>query len=131
MAMIEPKPGRYFAAIAFIYGNEPCDWLGAVWRDPEGPWHIDYRFRYYRDEDTSSASRDQKNEYSLTAAPEMPEKEVRALFDQVIAALRAGGFNDRVDVLELHTDDPDTVSRAILAAPWSHPFTPGAKRGKA
>jgi hypothetical protein len=51
--------------------------MGAVMRNPDGPWHIVYRFRWYRDKLIGPDSQDVRNE-SMAMPPEgMPPKLAR------------------------------------------------------
>ena len=78
---IEFKPGRYFVGIwaaAFDDGNV----LGSVWSDDQKEWHLQYRFRYIKDDKLGPASADEFRKYSAHG----PDKAVivkatHAMFD--------------------------------------------------
>ena len=60
-SVLPMRDGRYFALVLFCYGPKDRDWLASVWRDEGGPWHFDYRFRYYATREKGDAF-DPKNQ---------------------------------------------------------------------
>lgn len=119
MATIEIKPGRYFAAIVFIGGKHPRDYLAAVWRDVEGPWHLDYRFRYYKDSKNFDSD-DEKSAYSVTMDRDVPEEKVVATVRMIAEMLVEEDFNEKLTFLEPKSDDPQVVGELFIKQPWAH-----------
>jgi len=116
------RDGRYFAIVLFCHGDKDRDWLASVWRDGEGPWHIDYRFRYYAtcDKGDAFSGKDEKSEYSATARPGMTETEVCTSVRLMGEMLVRTGFNDKIDVVETKSDDPAKVFELLQGRPWFH-----------
>ena len=116
-AVLALAPGRYFAAVAFLYGKHPRDCLGAVFRDREGPWIVRYRFRYYRDQDAWSG-KDEKRLYEATADGAMSEPDACRALRTVFLMLIEQKFNKRFDWLTLRTDDPKAIFELLKTKPW-------------
>jgi hypothetical protein len=122
--MIEFKPGRYFAVIAFVYGGPTNrDWLATLYRDrdPDGPWVMAYRFRYYADADPFS-KKDHKNIYEAKLNTGNPAREeeftghVRVMAEMLIAK----GYAEKLDWMLLKSDDPHHCADLLATRPWAH-----------
>lgn len=68
----------YVDRLYFVGWNDG-DWMGTIYRHADGPWLVEYRFRYYVD-DKSWDSDDVKNFYAMTA-PDGSEKSLSKLRD--------------------------------------------------
>jgi hypothetical protein len=118
-AIIDLRDGRYFAAIAFVYGEQHRDYLASVWRDKDGPWTMTCRFRYYID-DRAHDSADEKCEMCAVDTHDRTEEEMLRTLRITVEALVAGGFNDRLDWLDVKSDDAMVVFEKLAARPWAH-----------
>jgi hypothetical protein len=120
---MEFRDGRYCLAVFFIYGKEHRDWMASIWRDEEGPWCIEYRFRYYAEDDGKRDSfdgRDRKSWYDLKVPREEPEAELIRKITLVAEELVRGGYNDRYDLVMIRSDRGVDGIKAIAARPWAH-----------
>jgi hypothetical protein len=125
--VIKVVAGRYFALIAFLYGEQDRDWLASAWRDhPEDEWHLNFRFRYYgplgkkTDPWAVGEQADKKQFYSATVAATVPEDEVIRNLRNVAEGLRDAGYNDQVDFIEPKSDDPAYILYLLRGRPWVH-----------
>lgn len=121
MPILDVKDGRYFAVIAFVYGDaHRRDWFGSAWRDlPDGVWKITYRFRYYVDRKTHESD-DDKHCYEMTGTAGLSEEKVILAVRSMTDTLLSIDFNDRVDFLEVRTSDPRVILETIAEQPWAH-----------
>jgi hypothetical protein len=118
-AIIEIKPGRYFSAIIFVYGDEDRDWLASIYRDSaDGPWQLSYRFRYYANNDPWS-TKDRKSVYCAEVKG-VTEEFLCAQVRTVAEMLVSDGFNTRLDWLDIGSDDVEVVRRRLVSRPWAH-----------
>ena len=83
---IEFKEGRYFSQIWNV-GGRGKDWLGAVWKDPDGPWTLTYRFRYYLD-DKAHDSADERSWYEMQVPASEPEERVLRAMNKIAEMTR-------------------------------------------
>lgn len=121
-AVLEIRPGRYFAVIAFCYGNEHRDWLGTIYRDADdGPWQLRYRFRYYAPGNEDAWNQlDTKRFFASEAPASRPEAEVIEAFCTIAQKLHESGFNDRIDLLKVQSSDQDYLFHVLSERPWFH-----------
>ena len=117
---LELKPQRYVSAQWAVFGREK-DYLAHLWRDREGGddrWHVQYRFRYYAD-DKAHNSEDQKNWYEWSInAPWDAEERIRSLVADMAAKLSSLSpteWGGPVEVLDIRSDDPDTIMKKLAA----------------
>lgn len=117
--MIEIKKGRYFKAYWFV-GCEDRDLLAAMFRDPEGPWKLLYRFRYYED-DKVFDSKDRKSWTGFETKDGVGTDVVKmvACMD-FVAALTEKTFNGKLYKVDLDTDDHEKIICAMSKQPWFH-----------
>ena len=115
---IEIKEGRYFAKMWFLEGGDK-DWMAAVYRDPGGPFILQYRFRYYRSEDPWDEG-DRKSWYVATAPPEMTEEDIVGKTDMMANTMACMGFGGKVHPLVLQSDDPKFITGEMAKQFWSH-----------
>ena len=120
-ALVEFKPGRYVACIAFISGREPRDWLATLYRDAGANWIVGYRFRYYADGDPFS-KKDRKSFYEGDTHDPNPLSEARHVSNlRLMAEMLVGkGYNDKLDWLSIRSDDPHKCLELLAAMPWAH-----------
>lgn len=115
---LEFKARRFYAVIGFVHGEKAGrDWLGAAWKDAEGPWHVTYRFRYYRD-DKVWDSLDEKNWYEATAEGKSKE-EVVDLLRKMADMLVAGGFAPELSWLTPDSDDVVYLQHVLQSQKWA------------
>jgi len=118
-AILDIRDGRYFAAIAFVYGDKNRDWLCSAWRDPGGPWHITGRFRYIADERVFDSA-DEKREFGAVDNRGRSEEEIVQTLRRSADDLVVRGFNDKLDWIDVKSDDSMTVFTMLAARPWAH-----------
>jgi hypothetical protein len=112
------KDGRYFSAMWFIAGAG-SDWLAALWRDPGGPWHVVWRFRYYVD-DRAHDSADERSwsEYELPGTT--PEAGLSEAIARTADDLLRAGDGAAVHEIVLRTDKPDVIAAALQREHFMH-----------
>lgn len=119
-AMIEPDGKRFYSRIYYSQMAN-SDWMGAIFREPNGPWELDARHRLYRDNDKTSESKDEKLNMGAKA-PDASDKSLLALKKTVelflshIEAFLAA----KTTTLELDTADGEVIFAAIMSMPQSH-----------
>lgn len=118
-AILDIRDGRYFAAIAFVYGNENRDYLTAVWRDRGGPWTVTARFRYYVD-DKAIGSVDQKTSMTAVDTGGRTEEEMVEHLRRTVDELVTLDFNDKLDWIDVKSDDSMVIFEMLAARPWAH-----------
>jgi hypothetical protein len=117
---IEFKEGRYIAAIAFIGSDEhPRDWMATLWKDAEGPWRCDYRFRYYKD-DKSFDSEDEKNWYAFAAPDDWTKERAVAFLKSMADQLVEKGFGSELSWLTPDSDNPDLILHLLSQQKWAN-----------
>lgn len=121
-AIIPIEAGRYFLFIAYVYGYQQRDWLATAWRDSVSePWTVTYRFRYYGPDPSPWSGEDEKNIFEMKIpADDVTEDRLAESFKAVARALVSEGFNDRLDWIDVRTDDPTRVIDLLSARPWAH-----------
>jgi len=117
---MELIPGRFISRLFYtelmpMLG--PGNMLGWVYRDKgdEG-WHIEYRFRYYEDDDLTHKSKDRKSGYGGKAKPDQPLDEVLAAVRFIVEMSGGGKYEEVV----IESDDPDVVIGRMKEQPWAH-----------
>ena len=124
---MEFQKGRYVLGMWFITDKRDQDWLAHVYRDGDGPWHLEYRFRYYSAESKNPFDgKDEKSHYAFVIRGEKTEADVldtlRTLILPVIfrfTATAPGGLPFFREVL-FRTDDPPTILAALAKEPFCH-----------
>lgn len=116
---MEHRPGRYVSHIWYVNSPENKDWLAHLWKDPDGPWHIEYRFRYYVDEDNGIHSKDRKSWYDAEVKAEVPEAEVVEKID-LLANITRDVFQGELWKLPVQSDDPRVALEIMKKQPWCH-----------
>lgn len=126
---IEIQDGRYFAAIWFVGpGVTPdgrrVDLHGALWRDPESHWVLQYRFRYIRDARVDASSEDEKSWYrgDLKSVDAAREEEIVAritrAFEQMAATM--GRKPEEVATVLVRSAVSADVMSALASQSWGH-----------
>ena len=120
----EIAKGNYISRIWFLAdprGGGGMDVFAHLWRRlPEGPWTLEYRFRYYED-DRAHDSKDRKSGYRGTFNDPLSEAQV---IKKVEVALRTileflpEGF--AMDATVVETDEPEVVTRLLAQKPYMH-----------
>lgn len=114
---IEIKDGIYFAAIWHVEDRPRGNWMGAVYRTPDGTWHLKYRHRYYADDKLDETSADTKNWYHFTAecgGDHATEVRMIKTVDRLVAALTHAGYGSMPPIkVEVHSDRADDVLAAF------------------
>jgi hypothetical protein len=66
---IEFKDGTFFSRVFYAEihtATSPGNFMGAVYKDPtDGSWRFKYRFRWYKDDDLTRASKDVRSWYEV------------------------------------------------------------------
>lgn len=125
---IEIVEGRYFAATWFLgpgrVGEECADIHGALWRDPGGPWTIQFRIRYYADARTGSSSEDRKVWHrGVCTDRDASEEDVIGTTSETFAQMAEiiNAPRSSICTVLLQTDRADKVIALIAKQPWAHP----------
>lgn len=122
--MIEFKEGRYISFLVFLYGKEKRDWLAYGYRDPGDVWRASYRFRYYAkgpDQDPWNGQ-DKKIGFDiiLDSGADVLEGKLVDTFRVITSTMIAQGFNDRIDWLDIRSNDPKRALELLSKRPWAH-----------
>ena len=82
------------------------DIFAMAWREPNGPWQLWYRFRYYKDDKTDETSQDDKHWYQLTAkdGSEASMQKLRDTFTGLLVAGKDLGVTESVTFVECMGD---------------------------
>lgn len=111
--------GRYYSAFAVVgrgvvdRAEDDMDWLGALWRDPGGPWTVTYRFRRGHQKEANELV-SQRADLDDVSALEL----LGALAAQAVAFL-----SGKDTLIPVQSDDPEAIMRALkpfLYAPEGH-----------
>lgn len=108
--MIEIKDGRYFCKMWFT-GTKGVDWLAVMWRDDDGPWTFQYRFRYHED-DKVFDSKDRKSWYEVKIPGDEPEDEVLGKLNLVARTLTCA-MRSNLHEIPLKTREAAVVMKAL------------------
>jgi len=113
---------RYFVQMWFIPGDG-CDWMAALWRDPDGPLELTYRFRYY-ESDRVWESGDQRSVVHAVM-PSADENDAVQKVNLIADALVRAGFRPEgeaggVHKIPLRTADAKQIGDALKAQEWAH-----------
>jgi hypothetical protein len=127
--MIKLEKGRYISRIYFVGDGESFDMLGCLWRQlPSGHWKLDYRFRYYKD-DQAHDSVDEKSGWGASFDGAYSEGEVVKKVDAVIRklaeampALRGAPAGSRytLDTTVIESDEPAVAIERMRGKPYFH-----------
>lgn len=97
------------------------DVFAHLWRRlPDGPWTLQYRFRYYKD-DQAHDSKDHKSGYhgtfdrSLDQSVVLPRVELAL---RTILEFMPEGFI--LDEIVVETDEPEAIARLLGEKKWLH-----------
>lgn len=117
---IEIEPGRYFSHFWFV-SCDTKDWLACLWREdaPGSEWHLQYRFRYYRDDEVFD-SEDEKSHYSATAPATLSEEFIVRNVDEIVALTRMQFRATDVCKIVVKSSDTSHVIDTIAKQPWMH-----------
>ena len=127
---IEFKDGRYFESVYFL-GTDGWDFHGALYKDGDGPWIVQYRFRYYAGDEPDDA-RDRKNWYAWQAkdgtsvSAQANHGIMREMFKEVPPEIITTPFSQ----VDLQTADQEAALTRLLKEPWFH-MVENAKGGDA
>jgi hypothetical protein len=117
---IEIEPGRYFSHFWFV-GCETKDFLACLWREdkPDAEWHLQYRFRYYKDQSVFD-SEDEKRSYSAVAPANRPEESLVEAVDKIAALTKMQFCSEDVHKVVVKSSDAAHVIDVISKQPWMH-----------
>lgn len=122
-AIIEAVPGRYFSTVWFVPGKDK-DFMGAMWRDGDGPYHFTFRFRYYDGKmNDGPFNDDMKHTYHTVDEASRSEAEAKESLLRVLQKLIGpewGFYPDELDEVVIQSADPMEVIAKITARPWAH-----------
>lgn len=110
---------RFYSRIYYIQMPN-SDWMAAIFRDPDGPWHMGSRHRIYRD-NRYFHSKDTKRFVGSHAKDGSAES--LALLRRVtesFAELTCEAANGVLTTLVLDTADPKVIAEALMKQPWAH-----------
>lgn len=112
---------RFYDSTYYI-GNDSGNWMGSLFREDDGPWRFEHRFRYYKD-NKAFDSEDTKNWYTMTAKPDIAPEEAVANMKEAIAKLKPTlekQYDSTLDTIELNcrNDDPKFFFE-IASRPWA------------
>lgn len=121
---LELAKGNYVARIWFFYkpgGMGDFDVFAHLSRRlPEGPWILEYRFRYYEDHE-AHGSKDRKSGYKGELDGKYSEayvlERIEMAFRVMASALPEGFVRDETVV---GTDDPKTIAALMSQKPYMH-----------
>jgi hypothetical protein len=85
---------------------------------PDGEWKLEYRFRYYRD-DEAFDSADEKSRWTATFPEKLEESEVVRRVSPVLQKLKAMTRME-VDVTTIESDEPELVVHLMRQKPHFH-----------
>lgn len=114
---------QFYHCIWFVGDHRTADWMGSVLRDEGGPWRLEYRFRYYKDDEVHDKSKDVKNWYTLTLK-DASEASLQRLVDstkQTVIPLMELRFGDKAEcvLLDCWNDDPKFMFE-LGSKDWIH-----------
>jgi hypothetical protein len=114
---------RYIHSIWFMRLTDDSDYMGILCRDDDGPWKIEYRFRYYSPDSTNPHDgKDEKSWYTANMKNRSNEALVAALKAQkeVICAMeKKSGYKCDCVVLECFDNDPKMLFE-LGSRTWAH-----------
>jgi hypothetical protein len=115
---MEMIPGRFIARMFYTELDPPMgpgNLLGWVYRDKgQEAWAIEYRFRYYEDDDLTRKSKDRKSGYEGRAFSSLPE--VLNAFRRVFEVSGSGKYEEII----IDSDDPEVIIKRVREQPWAH-----------
>lgn len=118
---LEFRRGRYYAAVAFVYGRQDCDWLAAIYRElPSGRWRFMHRVRVYVDGKVLGSNDPRTHFESELERDDATDDEAIQVLRNAGETMIAAGFNDTIDLIVLRTDDPRVCARELMIRPWAH-----------
>lgn len=117
---LQIEKGNYISRIWF-FSKDGADFdvlmvLGR--RLPEGDWKLDYRFRYYRD-DEAFDSKDEKSIWSATFPEKLSESEAVRKTAPVVRKLKAMTRME-CEVLTIESDEPAVVIHHLRRCSFAH-----------
>lgn len=124
---IELSKDKYFIGIWFVGHNEVLpvkermDWLGAIWREPNGEWIERWRFRYHTGGEDPMAKGDEKSWHGYVIGPEVPEDQVEETM-HVLASLVSAKNGAPVHYIEVRGDGLK-AAELLAEQPWTHSTT--------
>jgi hypothetical protein len=115
--MISLTEYTYVLGFWYVQG-EGCDWLAAVTREPNEPFVMRYRFRYYVD-DKDFDSGDVKSWWEARF-PDLDEDKIIRSIDKSLAALQRGGFAIGEPWRAIVRGGSEAAMNALQTAPFVH-----------
>ena len=126
---IEFKDGRYFAALWYLEDEPRGNWMGAVYRDPDGIWYLLYRHRYYVDDvtDPLEESQDVKNWHGfmmnpVANDPVANEAMLVASVDAMLSVMQEMGYGKGYTVQKItpRSDRAAVVAKMLTVQKFAH-----------
>jgi hypothetical protein len=126
---IEFIDGRYFAALWYLEDEPRGNWMGAVYREPDGTWHLVYRHRYYVDDvtDPLEKSEDKKSWYGFVMNPvaknqKSNEAMLVASVDAMLAVMKESGYGKGHEVQKItpRSDRAAVVAEMLTKQKFAH-----------
>jgi hypothetical protein len=122
-ALLVVDGARFFSRIFVVQGDEK-DFMGALFKDPGGPWRFDHRFRYYRPDPKDDPFRDHDEKSGLWLV--IPAQETKAgvlRFVRSVLGLAVDmgfGGDGAIHEIVLETNDPRAIKRALQRESFFH-----------
>lgn len=120
--MLIIKEGRYVSKIFYSelpdgLGSSVGNVLAVIYKDTDKPWEAFVRVRRYVD-DKTHYSEDPKSAFMLqgTQDKEAIASRVKGMLDTVTSVVAP----NTIDVVDVESDDPEAVVRALSSRPWAH-----------
>lgn len=114
------KKGNYISRIWFLSkkGTNYDVLMNLMRQLPDGPWTLEYRFRYYKD-DKTHGSEDEKSRWTATFPETMTEAEAIRKVAPVLTELKVmTGL--KCDITVIESDDPQVVLHLMGTKKYFH-----------
>lgn len=115
--MINLTENTYCLGLWYVQGDG-CDWLAAVTREPNEPFVMRYRFRYYVD-DKGFDSDDVKSWWEARF-PDLDENKIIRSIDKSVTDLQRGGFAIGEPWRAIVRGSSEAAMDALKTAPFVH-----------
>jgi len=108
----------YVDRVFYVYGG-PRDLMATLFRQGDGPWECEYRFRYYVDTRMDNTSKDEKRFFNVVAQDSSIESrdKLRAVFSELTTDLVKVGFGDQMDEVVI-AGGIDRFTEEMSKRPW-------------
>jgi hypothetical protein len=117
--MLECKEGRFWVAQWFISIGPLTDFLGALFRDGNGPWLFMYRVAYRSPDGDDDKT--VKNWFTVTLSGKTKDQSTSLVEDLVRQSAEAVGVpTDRIIRTDFNSDDQEAVTEKLLSLNHTH-----------